>query len=279
MLPIWPPLGGGINQWPSLKEDYKLVSTQLRDMEQKGHVVQLHIHPQWAFSKFDGKEWRLDTQHYKLSDLTEEEADRVFGNAKIALEDILGHNVTTFRAGGFSAQPTEMLTSLMKKYNIHTDTSVFSHSYYDSPCQKYDYRQMPDKSFYRFEEDICKENIQGAFLEIPITTYLLSPWFNWKLAFTKIFKSDKHKNLGDGISVKTSTQSIKERLTRWSYVLATIDGFKIGYLQKVINKADRCGKEQVTIIGHPKLATRYSIKKFDEFLQVNCQRHTFVTIK
>ena len=43
---------------------------------------------------------------------------------------------------------------------------------------------------------------------------------------------NKHKILGDGNAVKTTGESIKERLTKKSYALATIDGFKNNRLSK-----------------------------------------------
>lgn len=263
--------------YPCLMEDYLEIKNQLIRLDNEGHSIQLHVHPQWYFSEFDGKKWMLDTKHYKLSDLTDEESDIIFGTAKETLEDIIGHPVYAFRAGGFSAQPTELLTSLMSKYNILIDSSVFSYSDYNSPSQKYDYKVIPNRTQYRFKEDICKENISGDFIEIPITTYKLSPIFYWRLVMVRLLKNNKHKILGDGNAVKTTGESIKERLTKKSYALATIDGFKIFYLQKIINKKIKENKDLVCIIGHPKLASPYSLSKLDKVLS-NLTNVNYVSI-
>lgn len=34
-----------------------------------------------------------------------------------------------------------------------------------------DFRETPKKSTYRFENDVCKENTEGSFLEVPITSF------------------------------------------------------------------------------------------------------------
>ena len=253
--------------YPSLKNDLKSVSEHLQHLHENGHDIQLHIHPQWSFSRYDGEKWIMDCTHYKLSDLSEKEACTIFDESKTLLESIVGKKVIAFRAGGFSAQPTSMLTHLMDKFNLRIDSSVFSHSQYDSPQQQYDYRSMPNKSSYYFDKDICREEEKGRYMEIPITTYYLSPVFNWKLALSRIVKTSKHKNYGDGISVETTKSSIVKRLTRRSYALITIDGYKISYLSRAVRKCKE--KEMVTIIGHPKLVTPFSVREFDKFCASN----------
>ena len=53
-----------------LKKDYDLITQQIQKLSAEGHDVQLHIHPHWEDSTFDGIEWIFDTNRYKLSDFS-----------------------------------------------------------------------------------------------------------------------------------------------------------------------------------------------------------------
>lgn len=262
-----------------LRTDYDKISSHLKELVADGHEVQLHVHPHWQRSEYDGMAWHADNEHYKLCDLSEDEAMAVFADAKNILEEITGKRVTTFRAGGFSAQPTELLTRLFDATGIKADSSVYPGNFYDSKHQKYDYRTSCPKSVYRFGADICEEDAEGSYTEVPLTTYNLSPLFYWRLAALKILKLRRHRRLGDGLSVKTTGESIRERLLRGTQGFATIDEFKSSYLAKAYRKHKSSGAPVMCIIGHPKLATEYSVKKLAEFCRlVKSQGDRFVTI-
>lgn len=264
--------------YPELREDFVAIAEHLKMLQTQGHDIQLHIHPHWWFSHYNGKRWILDDEHYKISDLTEEDAQEIFEVSKECLETIVGKKVIAFRAGGFSAQPTERLVKLLDKNGISMDSSVYPGNFYDSSHQKYDYRNCPDKTWYRFEKDICKEDPNGKWLEIPLTVHCLYPLFYWRLAVTKLLKLPQHRPLGDGVSVKTTRGSIWERLTRRTLGFATIDGYKIAYLYKACRKALLKEKAVCCVIGHPKLATPYSVKRLKRFCAKVAGKAEFVTI-
>lgn len=259
--------------------DYNAIVGNLQEIKRKGHSIQLHIHPQWAYSTYDGSRWNLDQSHYKLSDITKEEAAEIFEKAKYVLEEAIGGRVTAFRAGGFSAQPTSLLGSLFAANGITIDSSVVSFSSYNSSSQCYDYRNMPAKGKYRFSTDICQEDANGKYTEYPIGTYGVNPLFNWKVALTRILKQTKHHVLGDGISVATTKDSIKERLTQKTNCLMTIDGIKIDYLQQAVDASAAAGYDIITVIGHPKLATPYSLNRLERFISRNSNNYSFTAIR
>lgn len=262
-----------------LRIDYDKICNHLKELVAEGHEVQLHVHPHWLWSEYDGTEWHVDNEHYKICDLSDNVAMRVFADAKKVLEEITGQRVIAFRAGGFSAQPTELLTRLFDATGISVDSSVYPGNFYDSTHQKYDYRTSCPKAVYRFGADICKEDAAGRYTEVPLTTYDLSPLFYWRLAALKILKPRRHRRLGDGLSVKTTGESIRERLLRGTQGFATIDEFKSSYLAKAYKRHKSSGAPVMCIIGHPKLATEYSVKKLSEFCRlVKSQGDRFVTI-
>ena len=252
-------------KYSSLKDNFEQIKKHLASLQQKGHDIQLHIHPHWYYSEFDGMQWIPDRQHYKLSDLTENDADTIFKIGKQELEEITGESPIAFRAGGFSAQPTNRLTALFKAYNIKIDSSVCPGCEYDSSQQKYDYRACPNKDLWRFGTDICAEDTNAPFLEMPITMSSYSPQFYWKLALTRLLKQSKHKTFGDGQSIRATSESIRQRIFKHTLGMATIDGLKIDYLKKIYEKKRESENQYFCIIGHPKLATPHSIKKLGEF--------------
>jgi len=267
------------NKHLKLKNDYNNICANLNKLSNEGHDIELHIHPHWFFSTFNGNKWITDSSHYKLSDLKKEEAEEIFSKSKKLLEEITGKKIIAFRAGGFSAQPTDLLTHLFRKNNIKADCSVYTGAYYNSQSQQYDYRKTCNKELYTFSNDICKEDLNGDFTEIPISTLKISPCFYWKLASRKLIGINSDMKWGDGISVSTSYESIINRLTMKSNAMATIDGYKISYLTRLCDIRKKEGMSLTTIIGHPKLATPYSVKKFTDFCKLYSHDDNFVTIK
>ena len=270
-------------QHSQLATDLDLVSNHLRALRNQGHDIQLHIHPQWYYSTFNGTEWQLDTRHYKLSDVPEDEMRRLFAASKTLLDNIVGIQTTVFRAGGFTAQPTSLLTTLLADNGLVADSSVCPGAYYDSPYQQYDYRQVADACAYPFEADICQRQAGGRYTEVPISMYSVSPLFHWRLlvnrVLTKLVKSRRHHLYSDGQSVRSSQSSIMHRLLHTTSTMATIDGYKISFLRDAIDAHAAQGDATMCVLGHPKLATPYSVRMLREVcLYALHQGHTFHTL-
>lgn len=266
------------SEYPNLSDDLDSIKKELLLLQNKGHEIQLHIHPQWYYSTYDGTSWILDEVHYKLSDIPINDAIKFFVDSKSLLDDIIGHKTTAFRAGGFSTQPTELLIKLFDAAGIKTDASVCPGTWYDSPQQKYDYRTCTDKALYQFTNNICLEEPDGRYTEIPISMFPVSPFFYWKLVWSRIVKTRKHLKLGDGDSVKTTSDSILVRLTQKTWAMGTIDGMKISFLNKVMSYNREKGRDVLCVLGHPKLATPYSIKELGNFCKSIKEDDSFVTI-
>ena len=267
----------------SLEQDFKAICNHLRDLQKQGHDLQLHIHPQWYFSEYDGKEWHLDTKHYKLRDVVEKQMMELFMKSKSLLDSIIDKKTIAFRAGGFSAQPTDLLGRLFNASGIRVDSSVCPGTSYDSDCQKYDYTVVPQKNAYHFSKDICQEECDGEFMEVPISMIKVSPVFHWKLALTKLAVKfgggAEYKRMGDGLSVKTTSSSIFTRMTQPVQTMATIDEFKASLLKRAYQQALKNGNDYFCVLGHPKLATPYSVRKLGEFCDyVNKNGGSFITI-
>lgn len=254
------------SQYSRLESDYQDITSLLRLLAGQGHELQLHLHPQWIYSNFDGENWDIDQTHYKLSDIPEEQARRVFREGCELLKELSGVSPNAFRAGGFSAHPSSLLTKLMDENQIKYDFSVYPTTKYDTRQQQYDYSNVEPGRMYNFEDDLCVQAPNGQFVEVPLSIASVSPLYFWKLVFQRLSKQTKHKRIGDGESVKTAGSSIMRRLTRIERIHATIDESKISFLCKAYKNSKAKGHEIFCIIGHPKLATEYSLNKLGNSL-------------
>lgn len=257
-----------MDRYAILRSDYCKIVSHVASLHRQGHDIQLHIHPQWYYSEYDGTEWRLDTRHYKLADMPAEEMHRLFKASKDILDGIIGSKTTAFRAGGFSAQPTSMLTELFADNGLTADSSVCPGERYDSEYQQYDYSSVGQNDMYRFEADLCKAQHEGRYMEVPLSMCRVGRIFHWKLLLvrlaTKVVRRGRHCNYGDGQSVPATRESIVRRLLHACCTVATIDGYKISFLKDAITACERRGCRHMCILGHPKLATPYSVDRLAE---------------
>jgi len=250
-------------QFPVLEEDYEKIINQLKYLNDTGHDIQLHIHPHWEDSCFDGEKWIINTSRYRLHQFDEEEIEDIVVRYKKVLTDIIGDKVFAFRAGGWCIQPFEKISKALKNNNIWLDSTVYEGGENLSSTHYFDFKNTPKKSYWNFEDNPLKENLNGFFKEIPIASQKLSPLFFWKFAITKKFASQKHKIFGDGNPVGASKKNIVKMLTLPSYNAVSCDGYKSSLLLKSYKDNKY---EDFVIIGHPKAQSKYSLNKINEFI-------------
>ena len=270
-------------QHECLRNDFRKITHHLRTLHDEGHDIQLHIHPQWYYSEFDGTVWHLDTNHYKLTDMPKAERIELVKESKELLDSIVGKQTMAFRAGGFSAQPSEALTEIFDTCGLTTDSSVCPGERYDSHYQQYDYSHVDRLQAYRFSTDLCVEDNKGDYTECPLSMYDVSPLFHWRLLAvrltTKLTRNTIHNTFGDGHSVRTTKASILHRLTHTCQTIATIDGYKISFLKEAIDYYQKHGFDTMCILGHPKLATPYSVARLPKICEyAQSVGHKFITL-
>ena len=252
--------------YPALEKDYDDTVNNIKWLVSLGHDVQLHIHPQWYYSNYDGKEWILDWDHYKLSDIPRDYAFELFGKSKELLDSIIGYKTTLFRAGGYSIQDFDY-AGCFKQHGIIGDSSVLPGCKVKHKTHSYDYVNSPIRP-YRFSEDINSPQENGLFYEFPISKaksinivkYLyIKRW--WGLR-------SEHK-WGDGGDKPHPTllkkiKSILSAFSLYKYPDASIDHQSFFWLRdsrQYMNKYD-C----MTVIGHPKNISSSSLLYLDEFI-------------
>lgn len=268
--------------YPSLQNQWFLITENIKYLNAKGHDIELHIHPQWYYSTFNGIQWIMDLKHFKLSDMDRQQVDICVAKSKKLLEMIIGHTVHAFRGGGYSIQELDNYKDFFIKHELFIDSTVLAGMKYKSENQSYDYSDIPNKSVYRFDSDITKEDEYGRVLELPITTYYVN-----RLGYLNHLLFQKRnavilKRVGDGKAIVPMNNSFMTRtvrvMRRDNYISASFDDANANLIQKIFDRQYNENKDLV-VISHPKLHSQFSQVKMREFLANAFDKTEFLTVQ
>lgn len=248
------------------------IKKQLGALSKQGHEIQLHIHPHWIDSGFDGSSWHIDSRRYRLHDFEPDLIRQIVHEQKACLANIADNEIFAYRAGGWCIQPFPAIRDALLQEHIWLDSTVYHSGVSEDTVRWYDFSAAPKKAYWRFDADPLIEAANGPFVEIPISSCKLRPLFFWKMALAKKFGSDLHIPFGDGVGMSAVSSYYLRKLTRPSYSVTSIDGLKSAMLGASLTQNLRWGNREVfNVMGHPKSLTPYSIKKTGEFLTTNPQ--------
>ena len=264
------------NKFPQLENDYKVITEQIKRLSEGGHDIQLHIHPHWEDSYYNGEKWIIDVRRYKLADFNDFEIATIVYRYKKVLSDLVGKKIFAYRAGGWCMQPFSKLKKAFIDNDISLDSTVFKNGYYVSENYQYDFRNAPDKDVYRFEDDPIVENKNGFFTELPISRMKNSPLFFWKLFLLGRKNPQLHKPIGDGRAMAAPGYR-KKLLMQYTNNPVSIDGYNAHLLEKSLKQTLKNNFKNLVVIGHPKALSPYSIKMIEEFVKKNKEEHRFTT--
>jgi hypothetical protein len=255
-------------RFPRLQKEWDAIRRQLALLKDEGHDIQLHLHPHWLDSRFDGEQWRLDTRRYKLHDFSSVEVSAMVGSAKSLLVEIAGETVFAFRAGGWCVQPFAPIAPALIANDIWMDSTVFAGGVSDDQERWFDFTQAPLADHWWFSEDPGSENPQGPIVEIPISAMRVSPALFWRMAIArKLLSTSDHQPFGDGVPLAWGKGYYFKRLTRSTISVASMDGFKAGFLTQAFRTEMANGKRLFHAMGHPKALSRYSLARLEAFLE------------
>ena len=261
----------------SLRRDYTKVSRQLDQILEKGHDIQLHIHPHWEDSIWKNGNWYFDTSRYKLSDFSHEDVVEICRTYKGALSQYTNESdIFAYRAGGWCIQPFEKIRKGLLASGVWLDSTIYHEGLNLSEQKGFDFRGAPSKDIWRFDKDPLIEAKDGPFVELAISSTIVSPLVYWRILLNKFIPARKHKIFGDGFSLSSGNRQTLSLLTKFTKQPVFVDGIKSTTL---INSYDEYKKtnSNFVAIGHPKALTRYSIKTISELM--NKKGLTFNTIK
>lgn len=269
-------------QYTSLQEDYDKVVQQVKELAENGQKIGLHIHSQWFYSSFNGKEWHIDFDHYKLSDMPEQEAIDKFILCKRMLEDISCCDIDSFRAGGYSIQTFKPFVKLIKELDIKSDSSVLSNAKNLSKLHYYDYSSLKTTDSYTFEDDVLLIENNGSLREYPISTSTFN-YVTYCVSRLKMRKLKNNKNWGNGGDVsshhrRSLVKNIFNKMFHPIVMSASIDYQGFAFFDMVYSEYLRKGKRDFVIIGHPKNFSPASLSMLDAFLYKVKNESSFKTI-
>lgn len=193
------------------RNDLKLIEDQIRDIVRRGHRIELHLHPHWVDAKYNGDgTWNFsDFHHYSLSSFNEIEIISMFDEGTkylnaIGSEIIPNYKVCAFRAGGWAVQPFNKIRKAFILAGLKIDSSSAKGIYVRNQNSSYDFRNLPPKDLFNFDVDVCMEDQNGTFIEIPITTYHRSFCCSVVHKVTQYIRKGYNKRLTDGTHVRSS---------------------------------------------------------------------------
>lgn len=262
-----------------LQKDYSALCTQLENLWATGHDLQLHIHPHWEDSYYDGQKWICKVDRYRLHDFSDEEIKSISHRYKKRLAEFTGNDeLFAFRAGGWCIQPFHRLKNVLYDLGIHVDSSVFANGHYASDIYQYDFRGVPLKGKWKFSNDPLVEEVEGIFTELPISSIYNSPLFYWRLFLLGRLNPHEHKPLGDGIPVPAPGQRLK-LLSHWTHNTVSVDGYNASLLWRAYRQHLRLKKNEMVVIGHPKSLTRYGLKALEQFIHEKKSSNSFTLFR
>jgi len=254
-------------QFPQLVTQYEQITQHLKSLSGLGHEIQLHIHPHWEDSHYNGKDWVIDFSRYRLHEFEDTEVQRIVKDYTRLLSDISGKEIFAYRAGGWCLQPFDKLSRALAENGVWLDSTVFYKGLSDEPTRWFDFTKAPSKSYWRFNDDPMIEDVNGDFHEVPISSVRVSPIFYWRLLLSKLTKNKSHETYGDGSSMRWTKFQYLKLLSTFSYSVASIDGLKASLLPRAYKQGLIRGTDIIfNLIGHPKAFTPYSINKLAEFV-------------
>lgn len=264
-------------QFPQLEADFNRIRNQLNEMQVLNCEVQLHIHPHWEKSVYDGKKWMVITDGcYKLSDFPDSEAELIVRKYYQFFTEFTGLKPTTYRAGGWCIQPFSQIEKVFGELGIEKDSTVFPGGKFESAHYHFDFTNvLPFGNPYRFQSDVTKEDSNGYFLEIPISSWEFSPLFYWRLYILGRLNPAAHKMIGDGSFLAQPGRKKSVLLNKtWNHVSS--DGY---YASQLVKQAKYYQDKKVrtfVVIGHPKGMTEYSLEQLELFVSKTRSVYEFI---
>ena len=262
------------DSYETVRKQYDLVCSNVKELAESGHDIQLHFHPQWMYSSWDEdrNEWRIDRDHYKLSDMEPEFSNETMEAAKELLDGLVGYKTSAFRAGGFCLENFEDYKELFMKLGIRIDSSVARNAFVSSPIHSYDYRRIPNAQIYRFKDSIKEESIEGDFYELSISSVSWGPMKYFKRIRPKRVNYTPTRVYKDGNGISDGS------ISRWKSLLRTfskrnylvnMDGEWSNLLGDFYDELKSEGTREMIIIGHPKLVSDASVNNLDNFINLH----------
>lgn len=256
---------------PALQKDYEDVVSNLQYLQNVGHSLQYHFHPQWLYSTYDEEGWHMDYDHYKLSDVEKNKLCKDFHEGIKLLESITQEKPVAFRAGGFSLTTCEYYLDLFKENGIFIDSSV-NGGRVKSKLHSYDYSNAPKRTYWKFENDVNIPDDNGSFKEYSITRvgskrlgiFNMLDRYKWKARYKSTI--EYCDGGGSEFSIFDTFKKYFPSLFRFGQQFMTMDIFYSCALVQQYETVSRTKENHIVVIGHPKHLSDAAIHNTELFI-------------
>lgn len=270
--------------FPALKEECTLIEKQVKEMYERGHDIQLHIHPHWLDARYMDGKWVFGYSRFSLKCLgagnDKADINTVNGciyQCKKLLEDFMhtfapGYKVTTFRAGGYLVEPFSLLREELLASGITIDSSVCPDMVMKTAPFDFDFRGYPSRR-YSFIDKLQEPVSGGNFTEYPITTVSIPVRYKFyfrllfRLKYTKYLKELKGTGSCNSVSVSKPNAFIRflDIFVRKEVCQLTPD---VSFKEKFAYLISKSPDDSVMIL-HPKFLNSHTYTLLKEMLRRN----------
>ncbi len=255
---------------------------QLHDAINKGHDVQLHLHPHWLHTTIeDGK--FITSEKYALSDFAlNEYPENIEGIVEAGCKELSAicrianpdYACIAYRAGGYNLQPcTDKILTALYNNGIRYDSSISRGYFFRSDLSMVDYRKLVDKAQWilPLDGDLTKDSDKGI-LEIPIASKAKN-FFELPTRF-KLKRYQYRAVENRGRQMHTNDQiALKDKLIQlFSTRMLTVDNhtYSEKYLMSIltdhVNRYKNDDLVMCSLIGHPKSMGEYAYQLLRSFV-------------
>ncbi|HNW88661.1 MAG TPA: hypothetical protein PKN48_03305 [Bacteroidales bacterium] len=245
------------------------------------HDVQLHLHPHWLTSDFDGSTY-IPSKDFKLSDFSthpEWKIAKIIEHGVRFLTEICSvplndYKCLAFRAGGYNIEPgsAEILKNLLSQ-GILFDSSICKNYRFSSVLSDVDFAGMPKApNWFTGTDGNFRNEAHAGILEVPIagkpkTIFEIPTRFKLKK-----YAFQAPPNHGFQIH-EGKPAGLKNRIGQlFSSRMLSFDNytFSVAYLMKILEynlqKYRKYDEVMLCAIGHPKTMGDYSMQMFRDFV-------------
>lgn len=285
------------HKFPTNSKEYSdavALENQIALIVERGHDIQLHLHPQWYGAVYENNNWILNFKWWRFSALPYRSShDGTPGKYDLILlgkESLerrikkINPNYTchSFRAGGYNIGADKSSVDALINNNFKVDSSICPGYFSNSTLSNYDYTSVScDLGNWESKDSLyasLKVPKNQHCLELPLIT-IRSNFFE-KLSLSRIYssiKNRKKKAIHYAAHTTTKKPSYPVNLKNTNYDVCLSSNIQIKRLNQAIKARSIEEKSSIVLIGHPKDYSFFSpMKKIITSLKEN---NNFTTLE
>jgi hypothetical protein len=268
----------------SAADDYRKIRNQLIRISEAGHDVFPHLHPHWTNAQYipESNRWSLrDFTHYSVAACSPSVRAEMMCESIKLLYELLERSPPSplgYRAGGWCIQPFSVFEAMFASNGISIDFSVIPGRVSANQLAKYDFQSAPRKQSYRFKDDVCEENVDGEFWEIPISVIeqTSADQVIHDVLSRAFWRFGSGKTLGDGSAAVFMGEGQAENYKEKSKTeMASLDRFSIGKVRSYAKHA--LNNRFIHLCSHPKLLSPAGLSAFSLLVRLLRLRSTVLS--